>query len=136
MPTILCIDDDATILELEKGILETGGYKVLAAPDGPTGLALASQFPVDVVVLDFLMPGMDGGQVAEVFWKKQPDLPVVICTGFSDAVPGWLRWYAAACLQKGDGPQVLLSAIQRLLAKKNVSGQGGEASRSFQAGVA
>ncbi len=131
MPTILCIDDDAKILELQKSILETNGYTVLTAPDGPTGITLASKHAVDVVVLDFKMPGMDGGQVAEVLWKQHPDLPVVICTGFFDAVPEWLRWFAAAYLQKGDGPHVLLSAIQQLIANRKVPGGSGGGSRNW-----
>ena len=57
-----------------------------------------------MVVLDFKMPGMDGGQVAEALLKEQPNLPIVIYTGFFDAVPEWLRWFAAGYLQKGDGP--------------------------------
>jgi CheY-like chemotaxis protein len=118
MSTILCIDDDANILEVQKSILETNGYTVLVASDGETGITLASKHRVDVVVLDFKMPGMDGGEVAEVLFKQQPDLPIVICTGFFDAVPEWLRWFAAGYFRKGDGPEVLLSAIQELIAKK------------------
>lgn len=131
MPTILCIDDDPVTLELQKSILETNGYTVLIA-DGPTGITLASNYPVDVVVLDFMMPDMDGGQVAEVLWKQQPDLPIVICTGYFDAVPEWLRWFAAAYLQKGDGPRVLLSAIQELIGNQKVPGDGGGTSRSLR----
>jgi CheY-like chemotaxis protein len=135
MPTILCIDDDPVILELQKSVLQTNGYTALVASDGPTGIALASQHPVDVVVLDFKMPGMDGGQVAEVLWKQHPDLPIVICTGFLDAVPEWLRWFAAGYLQKGDGPEVLLSAIQELIAK--TPGKPGGTGRSVhRAGAA
>lgn len=130
MPTILCIDDDPKILVLQTSILETNGYTALVAPDGPTGIRLASEHPVDVVVLDFKMPGMDGGQVAEVLLKEHPELPIVICTGFFDAVPEWLRWFAAAYLQKGDGPELLLSAIQEVLAKKKVPGPADGTSRS------
>jgi two-component system, OmpR family, alkaline phosphatase synthesis response regulator PhoP len=75
MPTILCIDDDVNFLELEKSILETNGYTVVTASDGPTGITLASKSPIDVVVLAFKMRGMNGGQVAEVLLKHQPDLP-------------------------------------------------------------
>ncbi len=121
MPTILCIDDDPKILELQKGVLETSGYAVLTAADGPTGIALASAHHVDLLVLDFKMPGMDGGQVAEALMKQQPELPIVICTGFFDAVPEWLRWFAAAFLQKGDGPNVLLSTIEELLVNKKLA---------------
>ena len=118
MPTILCMDGDVSFLQLQKSTLEANGYTVLVAPDGPTGIALASKHPVDVVVLAIKMPGMDGGQVAEVLLKQHPDLPVVIYTGFFDAVPEWLRWFVAACLQKRDDPGVLLSALQELIANK------------------
>lgn len=131
MPTILCIDDDPAMLELQMNVLVTNGYTVLVAPDGPTGIALLSKHPVDVVVLDFKMPGMDGGQVADVLFKQQPELPVVICTGYFDAAPEWLKWYAAAYLHKGDGPAVLLSAIQALIANKKTPGQAGGTSRSL-----
>ena len=124
MPTILCIDGDVSWLELQKSILETNEYTVLIAPDGPTGIALASKHPVDVVVLAIKMPGMAGGQVAEVLLKQHPDLPVVIYTGFFDAVPQWLRWFAAAYLQKQDDPNVLLSAIQELIANKKAQAGG------------
>jgi len=123
MPTILCIDNDANFLELEKSILETNGYTVLIASDGPTGITLASKSPIDVVVLAFKMMGINGGQVAEVLLKQQPDLPIVVCTGFLDAMPHWLRWFAAACVEKRDGIDVLLSAIQEVIAHKKVRGQ-------------
>jgi CheY-like chemotaxis protein len=135
MPTILCIDDDPKILELQKNILETNGYTVVIALDGPTGITLAAKHPVDVVVLDFKMPGMDGSQVAEVLLQQQPELPIVICSGFLDAVPEWLRWFAAAYLQKGDGPQVLLSTIEELIGNK-VPGQAGGTGRSLRQAAA
>lgn len=123
MPTILCIDDDVNFLELEKSILETNGYTVVIASDGPTGTTLASESPIDVVVLAFKMRGMNGGQVTEVLLKRQPDLPVVLCTDFFEAVPEWLRWFAAACVEKRDGLDVLLSTIQEVIAHKRVHGQ-------------
>ena len=120
MPTILCVDNDPNFLKLEKSILETNGYTVLIASDGPTGITLACKSPIDVVVLAFKMPGMDGGEVAEVLWRNQPDLPIVICTGFFDAVPEALRWLADAFVAKRDGSDALLSAIQKVIAHKKV----------------
>jgi CheY-like chemotaxis protein len=123
MSTILCIDGDVNFLELEKSILETNGYTVVVASDGPTGITLASKSPIDVVVLAFKMRGMNGGQVAEVLLKHQPDLPIVVCTGFFEVVPEWLRWFAAACVEKHDGLDVLLSAIQEVIAHEKVPSQ-------------
>jgi CheY-like chemotaxis protein len=122
VPTVLCIDDDPTVLELQKNLFETNGYTVLTAPDGLTGLALASRTNCpDAIVLDFRMPGMDGNQVAEVLMKEQPNLPVVICSGFPFEIPEWLKWFAAALVHKGDGPHVLLAAIQELIVAKKVA---------------
>jgi CheY-like chemotaxis protein len=60
MATILCIDDDRNILEIHRALLESKGYRVVTALDGPTGIVLSREQSIDVVVLDFNMPGMDG----------------------------------------------------------------------------
>ncbi len=126
MSTILCIDDDPVILELEKTILEKNGYSALTAQDGPAGIALARAESIDLVVLDLKMPGMDGDEVAEALLQQRPDLPLVICTGFFDSLPEWLRWFAAACVHKGEGPDVLLSTIDSLIRKKAPARSGQE----------
>lgn len=118
MPTVLCIDDDRHVLELEKAIFESNGYTVLVAAGGLTGIAMASAGGVDVVVLDYKMPDMDGGEVAERLWREHPGLPVVICSGYFDTIPEWLKWFAAACVQKGDGPQALLTAVHDVVRAK------------------
>ena len=76
MKTILCIDDDSSILELRRRVLESSGYGVLTAPSGKDGLELVSQgTKVDLVLLDYLMPGMNGDEVAENLKSKFPALP-------------------------------------------------------------
>ncbi len=54
--TFLCIDDNEDLLECEKSFLESFGYTVLTAANGGKGLELASEYPVDAVILDYLMP--------------------------------------------------------------------------------
>ena len=115
MATILCIDDNRNILEMNKALLESNGHRALIAPDGPTGIALTRKHSIDAVVLDFNMPGMDGAQVAEVLMKEQPKLPVVIWSGCADIIPESLKWFADALLYKGDGPATLLSAVEKLV---------------------
>ncbi len=131
MSTILCVDDDPVILDLQKTILERNGYTVLIASDGPTGITLATTEPVDMAVLDFKMPDMNGDQVAEALLKQRPDLPVVVCTGFFDSLPEWLKWFAAACVQKGDGPAVLLTTVEEVLAKRKAPGRASESPQSI-----
>jgi len=115
MATVLCIDDNRNILEINKALLESNGYRVLIAPNGPTGIALTRTHSIDAVVLDFNMPGMDGTQVAEVLMKEQPKLPVVIWSGCVDEIPESLKCFADALLHKGDGPASLLSAVEKLV---------------------
>ncbi len=131
MSTILCIDDDPVAVELQKEILERKGHAVLTATDGPTGLTLACEQNADVVVLDYKMPGMDGGQVAEVLLARKPHLPIVVCTGFFDTVPEWLKWFAAAYVHKGDGPDALFSAIEEVIGKKPLRDEGGRADQNL-----
>ena len=121
MATILCIDDNRNILEMNKALLERNGYRVLIALDGPTGIALTRKHSIDAVVLDFNMPGMNGAQVAEVLMKEQPTLPVVIWSGCADKIPESLKWFADALLHKGDGPGTLLSAIEKVVSACSTS---------------
>ena len=115
MASILCIDDDRRVLDLYKALLGAKGHTVLTAPDGPTGLAITRKYSISVVVLDLRMPGLDGNQVARVLMQEHPKLPVVICSGFPDDIPESLKWFADVVLEKGDGPDTLLSAIDKLI---------------------
>ena len=129
MATILCIDDSRNILEVQQVLMENKGYRVLVAPDGPTGLALSREHAVDVVVLDFNMPGMNGHQVAEVMAQEQPTLPVVIWSGYPADIPESLRWFAYAVLHKGDGPDVLLSVLESLVKAGAIRGESARRSQ-------
>ena len=70
-PVILCIDDEELGLEIRKLVLERQGFTVLTARDGHTGLTIFDTHQVDAVVLDYAMPGMDGGQVATILRQRQ-----------------------------------------------------------------
>jgi CheY-like chemotaxis protein len=121
MATILCIDDDPVMLELEQALLNHTGGTVLTATDGVNGIALARANKIDVVVLDFNMPGLDGNQIAQILRKEHPTLPVVVWSGDLDAIPECLKWFADALLQKTDGPAALLSTVGEIVAGKNTS---------------
>ena len=127
MATILCIDDDPKTLEVQRAILEQNGYTVLLAEGGSAGVRLAAEQPVDLVILDFKMPGMDGGEVAAILLQDDPELPIVIRSGFLDSIPEWLRWCAIANLEKGDGPDAMLAAIEGLIGKNKIPGHPVEA---------
>ena len=63
MRTLLVIDDNASVREAFKFVLSRRGYAVLVAEDGPEGIAIASAHPIDGVLIDVQMPGMDGFEV-------------------------------------------------------------------------
>ena len=115
MATILCIDDDPEILETHKALLESKGYKVLTAPDGPTAIAVSHTHSIDAVVLDFSMPGMNGDRTAQLLRQEQPSVPVIIYSGCPDEIPESLKWFADSLLHKGDGPHALLSVVEKIV---------------------
>src|SRR5579863_8982530 len=77
---VLCIDDNQDVLECERAFLETFGYTVLTASSGGRGLELASMHPVDVVILDYFMLEMDGGEVAMEIRRRMPNAPIILLT--------------------------------------------------------
>jgi DNA-binding response OmpR family regulator len=70
--TILVVDDDPVILQLLKINFELEGYRVLTAPDGEVALALTASQSPDVVVLDVMMPGVSGLEVAARLREARP----------------------------------------------------------------
>jgi DNA-binding response OmpR family regulator len=81
---ILVIEDEARILAFLARGLEAEGYAVAAAPDGREGLRLALAGSFDLVVLDLLLPALDGLTVLRQIHAERPDLPVVIVSARSD----------------------------------------------------
>jgi len=79
---VLVIDDEAPIRLLCKVNLEAEGMDVLEAPDGPSGLEKARESRPDVVLLDVMMPGLDGWRVAEALLEddRTNEIPIVFLT--------------------------------------------------------
>src|SRR5271154_936366 len=77
---VLCIDDNRDVLECERAFLESFGYTVLTAPSGGEGLELASIHSVDVVILDYFMPAMNGLEVAIALRRLRPQAPIILLT--------------------------------------------------------
>ena len=85
MNKILVCDDDLAINELIKVNLELGGYKVVQAYDGTTGFALCKQELPSLVILDVMMPEVDGFTVAQRIRKNEAtkDIPILMLTALS-----------------------------------------------------
>ncbi len=81
---ILCIDDDEDVLECEKEFLESFGYTVLTALSGGEGLRLADTHAVDVVIVDYVMPEMNGHEVAVEVRRLKPQARIILLSGAVD----------------------------------------------------
>ena len=99
---VLTIDDDRDLVEVLRLVLESGGYEVIAAHDGATGLALAQSEKPDVILLDVMMPSATEG--FHLVWKLRQlegeyfaNVPVIMLTAIHERTD--LRFYP----ESGDG---------------------------------
>jgi DNA-binding response OmpR family regulator len=94
MPKILVIDDDPSVRSLVADSLEIEGYEVCVAEDGFSGLRAIEANKPDCVLLDVMMPGLDGHQVLQRIRaaEDRPALPVVMLTAYSDDATAWQAW--------------------------------------------
>jgi CheY-like chemotaxis protein len=110
---LLCIDDDEDVLECEKSFLESFGYTVLTAASGGKGLELASTNPVDVVIVDYFMPEMNGQEVAVQMRRLNPKAPIIMLSGTMD-IPQQALKLVDAFIAKDHLASQLLPAIAQL----------------------
>lgn len=120
-PLLLCIDDEVLGLKVRKTVLERAGYQVLIAESGPRGLELFASHPVQLVVLDYAMPGMHGGEVAARMRNTKPDVPILLLSAYVDLAPEVLS-LVDLYLTKGTGAPALLQSIGTLLASQATPG--------------
>ncbi len=111
---LLCVDDDVRSLEIRQLLLEAAGYHVITATSGPEGLSVLRSRPVDAVILDYQMPGMNGGEVAAAMKQIKPEIPVMVLS----ALP-YLPADAPKCIDafvtKGEPTAQLIRQIERLV---------------------
>ncbi len=110
---LLCIDDNEDVLECEKLFLESFGYTVLTAPNGGKGLELAAVYPVDVVIVDYLMPEMNGQAVVLEMRRLRPETPIIMLSGEVNIPEQVLKW-VDAFVAKDRLSSHLLPAIAQL----------------------
>ncbi|MDO8914287.1 MAG: response regulator [Phenylobacterium sp.] len=84
-PVVLLVDDDSAVREITAGMLDELGYCVVEAGSGGAALETLQQRPdIDLMLLDFAMPGMNGAEVAREAITRRPHLPIVFVTGYAD----------------------------------------------------
>ena len=83
--TILLVDDEEMIINVGKAMLERLGYRVVTATDGKQAVKVVSKMDneIDMVILDIIMPGIDGGEAFDRIREIQPELPVMLSSGYT-----------------------------------------------------
>jgi len=110
---VLCVDDEVVGLQVRKMILERAGYDVLTAPDGPSSLKLFGENPIEAVILDYAMPGMDGGEVAVVMRSTKPEVPIILLSAFM-SLPSDVTQHVNIYMTKGEGAPALIENLNAL----------------------
>ena len=113
-PTILCVDDYETSLAGWCLYLQNEGYSVTTARTPQEGLERFAVTPVDLVLLDYLMPESNGDDVAATMKQIKPDVRILMFSGVSH-VPKNAQQHVDAFLQKGQSPTIVLDKIRELL---------------------
>ena len=126
---ILVIDDDPDILDALAMILESQGYQVCTARDGIEGLANLKAEKPDLMILDLLMPKMDGFAVCKELqdprWSKFKGMPILILTSVREdasrrryELETGLELNVDDYVEKPISPDILLQRVERLIKKK------------------
>jgi CheY-like chemotaxis protein len=128
-PVVLCVDDDKVLLDITKTALEFAGYEVLTATDGHAALEVFTSQTVDAVVLDFEMPGMDGGEVAREMKRRNPRIPKLMFSGCTSIPSDASAAIEAFCSKPAD-LRMLLSRVKSLITKFRTAGSSRDLSHA------
>ena len=136
---VLVVDDEPPIVELLTGYLEREGWLVRSAPDGPAGLEEVRGFDPDVIVLDVMLPGLDGVEVCRRL-RAFSDAYVLMLTARGEEIDRIMGLTVGAddYLVKPFSPREVVARIKALLRRPRVSGaviEGTPPARSAAAGL-
>jgi len=119
---ILVIDDEQIVLKSCRRILEGESHQVFTVPSGQEAFEVLAKEPIDIVITDIKMPGMDGMQVLDRIKKEYPDVLVIMITGYStvqSAVEA-MKLGAFDYIPKPFTPDEVSVVVQRALEKKRL----------------
>lgn len=117
---VVCIEDEPEMIDLVRLILGRKGFEVIGAPGGREGLQVIAQVRPNLVLLDLMMPDMDGWEVYQRM-KADPEtkyIPVIVVTAKSQSIDKMLGLHIAKVddyITKPFGPSELLRSIEKVL---------------------
>ncbi len=124
---VLCIEDSPEMIDLIRLILERRGYEVKGAVGGREGLEAIQTDPPDLILLDLMMPDVDGWEVYRQIraHEKLKDIPVIIVTAKAQGIDRVLGLHIAGVddyIVKPFGPKQLVSSVESILSTKEARG--------------
>jgi DNA-binding NarL/FixJ family response regulator len=114
IPVILSVDENSATLYARYKVLQGAGYGVLSVTNGEQALSMVAAYPVDLVLLDSAMPGMDGEIITHKIKHCKQNVPVIAVS--ADPIPEETLACADCVVTKAQGPALLLKKIGQLLA--------------------
>jgi two-component system alkaline phosphatase synthesis response regulator PhoP/two-component system response regulator ResD len=126
MKTILVVDDERNIVELLRLYLEKEGWAVISAADGEEGLALHARHDPDLVILDLMLPKLDGFEVCREL-RRRGDVPIIMLTARDDVVDSivGLELGADDYVAKPFNPRALIARVKAIFRRTEATGRGG-----------
>ena len=122
LKSILCVEDEPEMIDLIRLILGRRGFEVRGATGGVEGLKMIREDPPDLVLLDLMMPDMDGWEVYQQIKadEKTKGIPVIVVTAKAQSIDKVLGLHIAKVddyIAKPFSPQDLLNSVERILQK-------------------
>ena len=123
LKSILCVEDEPEMIDLIRLILGRRGFEVRGAAGGVEGLKIIRQDPPDLVLLDLMMPDMDGWEVYQQMKadEKTKNIPVIVVTAKAQSIDKVLGLHIAKVddyITKPFSPQDLMSSVEKVLKSK------------------
>ena len=120
---ILCVEDEPEMIDLMRLILGRRGFEVKGAMGGKEGLKMIRESLPDLILLDLMMPDMDGWEVYQQLKadEKTRDIPVIVVTAKAQSIDKVLGLHIAKVddyIAKPFSPQELLNSVERVLQKQ------------------
>ena len=114
--TILVVDDEPKIVQLARDYLEKNGFKVLSSGNGQQALAITRQERPDLIVLDLMLPGMDGLDVCRAI-RRESDVPIIMLTARAEEADELIGLELGAddYITKPFSPRALVARVRALL---------------------
>jgi DNA-binding NtrC family response regulator len=131
---ILIVDDEEHFCSILSSLVEKEGFTALVAGDGDTALRMIRVHAPDIMLSDVKMPGMDGWELLKKAKDLDPDLPVVMVTGFADipGAVGAIKLGAHDYVAKPFDNHEVIRVVRRALAERELKRKVGEISRRLQ----